>query len=116
MTTKGDVAMPQVPVAVADEAGTIKAHPGVQPLSRGDSLVVANATDREISVWFPEPIFTQGTGPHRIAPGAPLSLTLADAPYGFYPYAIYYSAGDRHPAPGGRLVLGNSAPGVIVKP
>jgi hypothetical protein len=116
MTTKGDVAMSQVPVAVADEEGTIKAYPGVQPLSRGDSLVVANATDREIAVWFPEPIFTQGRGPHSIPPGAAPAFTLVDAPYGFYPYAIYYSAGDRAPAPGGRFALGNSAPGVIVKP
>jgi hypothetical protein len=110
--------MDQSPVAVVDEAGTIKAHPGVQQVSKsaGDSLVVANATGRRIWVWFPEPIFTQGQGPHVILGGQSVPFTLADPPYGFYPYAVYYEADDRHPAPGGRFAVGNSAPGVIVKP
>lgn len=110
--------MAQVPVAVADDAGTIKAHPGVQQLSKGakDSLVVANATGSAIWVWFPEPLFTQGTSPIQIPGGADRAFTLADPPYGFYPYAIYYEAAERHPSPGGRFALGNSAPGVIIKP
>ena len=110
--------MARVPVAVAEQEGAIRVHPGVQLLSveAGDSLVVANATRRTIWVWFPEPIFKEGMTPRPIEAGREAAFTLAGEPrYGFYPYAVYHSSDEERPAPGGGFGHGNSAPGVIIK-
>jgi hypothetical protein len=116
--TKGERTMARVPVAVAEQEGMLRVHPGVQLLSAeaGDSLVVANATGDTIWVWFPEAIFKEGTAPRPIQTGGEVAFTLAGEPqYGFYPYAVYRSRGEGRPAPGGGFGHGNSAPGVIIK-
>jgi hypothetical protein len=108
----------QVRVEIKDAPGpgsVLQVVPGTVELwvNHNDTLLIENSTKDSVSVWFPEPLFTTNK-PVSVGSGKQLELKLMkNPPRGPHSYAVHASGG---PTPGGRFAIGNSAPGVIIKP
>jgi hypothetical protein len=107
-------------VCVIDRNGELVADPGAVIVRQGQLLTVLNTTLDVVRIWFPEQIIRsreterrQMSSPIEVAESGSLQLVVDGHP-GLYPYAIYGRR--RAVSSNGRFAVGNSSPGVIIRP